>query len=88
MINNVDQYKEIINAKMDLSRIYKLAEDIMVTQNLLSSTPTKNKTLPKQRKENVSSVFEFKKNLHEQLSSFCDEYSLFIAYVNVFSQLV
>ena len=88
VINNVDQYKEIINAKMNLSRIYKLAEDIMATQNLLSSSPTKNKNLPKQRKENVSSVFEFKKNLHEQVSSFCDEYSLFIAYVNVFSQLV
>ena len=88
VINNVDQYKEIINAKMNLSRIYKLAENIMATQNLLSSSPTKNKTLPKQRKENVSSVFEFKKNLHEQVSSFCDEYSLFIAYVNVFSQLV
>ena len=88
MINNVDQYKEIINAKMNLSRIYKLAEDLMATQNLLSSSPTKNKNVPKQRKENVSSVFKFKKNLHEQVSSFCDEYSLFIAYVNVFSHLV
>ena len=88
MINNVDQYKEIINAKMNLSRIYKLAEDLMATQNLLSSSPTENKNLPKQQKENVSSVFKFKKNLHEQVSSFCDEYSLFIAYVNVFSQLV
>ena len=88
MINNVDQYKEIINAKMNLSRIYKLAEDLMATQNLLSSSPTENKNLPKQQKENVSSVFKSKKNLHEQVSSFCDEYSLFIAYVNVFSQLV
>ena len=88
MINNVDQYKEIINEKMDLSRIYNLAEDIMATQNLLISSPIKGKNLAKQRKENVSSVFEFKKNLHEQVSGFCDEYSLFIAYVNVFSQLV
>ena len=89
MINNVDQYKEIINAKMNLSRIYKLAEDIMASQNVLSSSsPTKNKILPKQRKENVSSAFKPGRNLHEQVASFCDEYSLFIAYVNVFSQLV
>ena len=88
MINNVDQYKEIINAKMNLSRIYKLAEDIMATQNLLISSPTKNKNLPKERKGNMSSLFKFKKNLHEQVSSFCDEYSLFIAYVDVFSHLV
>ena len=88
MIRNVDQYKDIIDATMNLSRIYNLAEDVMATRNLLISSPTKNKNLPKQRKENVSSVFEFKKNLHDQVASFCDEYSLFIAYVNVFSQLV
>ena len=88
MIRNVNQYKGIIDATMNLSRIYNLAEDVMATQNLLSSSPTKNKTLPKKRKKNVSSAFTPEKNLHEQVSIFCDEYSLFIAYVNVFSQLV
>ena len=84
----MDQYKEIIDGKMKLSRIYKLAEDIMVTQNILSNSPTKSKTVPKQRKEIVSLASKLEKNLHQQVSSFCDEYSLFTAYVNVFNHLV